>query len=144
MVIGGGVTLFLGLAGGWVLNLRSSWAGYIQYAPFMWQTALVATLSVWLNCHAIHEAACKRFSFLMFLVRLVACELAILAGVTGDRLLGPDGLLAAVVHGSPVPELGALVLLMLSTRVAAVVCVVAQMLGGRYLCSSPGSEELAT
>ena len=126
LLVGGGVTLFLAFAGAGVLGLRSSWGEYVQYAPFMWQTALVATLSVLLNCHAIHEAACKRFGFLLFLVPLVLCELAILSPGASGVLLGPKGFVTGLFVSSSAPELAAIVAVMLATRGVIVAGVIIQ------------------
>lgn len=77
-IIGAAISVGLLLFGDRLLSLRDAWAQYREYAPYMWRIACVTTLDVLFSCHMIHESACRKFTFLRYLLPLILGEVALL------------------------------------------------------------------
>lgn len=82
-------TLVTALAGGWILGLQPAWREYSGFSGYIWQVSLMTTLYVALNCHIMHESACRRFRYLWYLVPAVLLEVALLYGVMGWPFFRP-------------------------------------------------------
>ena len=78
-MLGVGIAFFFGLCSNSIFALKQSWSEHMNYAGFVWQIALITTMDVLIRCHAMHETACHRFTFLRYLCPLVLAEIGTLA-----------------------------------------------------------------
>jgi len=131
------ITGVLFFAGGWLLQLRESWRVHAAYSPLVWQVSLTTALGVVMNCHATHENACKRFTYLRYLVPLVLVEVVVLYGVINGWGLTKSWMPAAIwqaVDSVVRHNLEFIVEFMLAIRAVTVLFVAAELLIRR--CSS--------
>ncbi len=125
LFIGLSLTILMLFGGAFLLSLRESWQRYADYAPYMWRQAMIATLTVFLGVHLLHETACRRFHFLAYYVPLIAGE-AVLLYV----LMGWDGMQGIVpmvwwntIDGWVRHDLGFIMSIMLFSRIMATLFV---------------------
>lgn len=71
-------TIILGSIAGWLFGLLPAWHPFQAYAPQVWKIGLLATLSAVASIYAMHEIACRRFSFLWAVVPVVMIESIVL------------------------------------------------------------------
>jgi len=128
LVLGSGGCVCLGYAifGGDILRLHAAWRQYEAYAPFLWRVGVVTTLSIFLTCHITHENACRRFSYLWYLIPVIGLEVLFLHCSMGWRFfkeyLSPS--LWLFVEGLIGRDLRYIVDYMLAARVVIGLCIV--------------------
>ena len=125
--IGSVVTVLCAFGGEYVLGLRETWAEYIEYAPYMWKISVITTITVLLNCHMMHESACRRFGYLFFFCPLVFVEMMVffMSPLLAGAMVGMPAQAVAVVGRLANPDLALIVGVMLSVRLLSLfgVCV---------------------
>ncbi|MGI6099556.1 MAG: oligosaccharide flippase family protein [Lentisphaerae bacterium] len=73
----------------WFFTLPSPWQPYKAYAGFVWQAALIGTLKTAQSFYTSHETACRRFTYMRYLIPLILIECAILYALPGWSALRP-------------------------------------------------------
>ena len=67
----------------WFFTLPGPWKPYSAYAGFVWQAALIGTLKTAQACYTSHEMACRRFTYMWYLVPMLLLESAVLYALPG-------------------------------------------------------------
>ncbi len=73
----------------WFFTLPGPWNEYGAYAGFVWQAALIGTLKTAQVFYTSHEMACRRFTYMRYLIPLILAECAILYALPGWAALRP-------------------------------------------------------
>ena len=129
--LGLGITGALFFVGDWLLQLRESWRVHAAYSSLVWQVSLTTALTVVMNCHATHENACKRFTYLRYFVPLVLVEALVLYGVINGWGMTKSWMPPAIWQGMDAVarhSLEFIVWFMLATRLAIALFVAVELL----------------
>jgi len=130
LLIGLSVAVALRYGGDLLLSLRSSWRQYADYAPYMWRQAVIATLTVFMSSHLLHETACRRFRCLAYYVPLMGGEAVLLYVLMGWGSM--QGILPAswweCVDGWVQRDLGFILSIMLAGRILTALCICVEAL----------------
>ena len=118
------------LCGDYILTWHSAWRGYRSFAPFIWQVAFVVTGNTLIQCHMMHENACRRFAYLGYYVPIVLVEVGLLYGLMGWPFFKPwlPSSLWAWVNGFIVRDLRFIMGFMLAARLLTVCGIVLDVL----------------
>jgi hypothetical protein len=129
LAIGVVLVLMFALGSGRLLDLRASWRTYADFAPYVWQVALVTSISAFIGIHMTHENACGRFTYLWYYVPVVLLEVGLLYGLMGWEFFRPHlpADMWAWVNGFIRRDLQFVLLFMIGSRVALFVAVLAQV-----------------
>jgi len=73
----------------WFFTLPGPWKPYGAYAGFVWQAALIGTLKTAQIFYTSHEMACRRFTYMRYLIPLILIECAVLYALPGWVALRP-------------------------------------------------------
>ena len=73
----------------WFFALPGPWRPYGAYAGFVWQAALIGTLKTAQTFYTSHEMACRRFTYMRYLIPLILIECAVLYALPGWAALRP-------------------------------------------------------
>ncbi len=73
----------------WFFTLPGPWKPYGAYAGFVWQAALIGTLKTAQSFYTSHEMACRRFTYMRYLIPLLLLECAVLYALPGWAALRP-------------------------------------------------------
>jgi hypothetical protein len=89
--VGGGVLIagVLALGIGWLFGAVPRWHDYVPYSVMVGWLALTNVLRAAFACFYNHELACRRFSFLWYLVPTGLVSSALLVGLTGYGFFEP-------------------------------------------------------
>ncbi|MDI6775225.1 MAG: hypothetical protein QME60_07535 [Verrucomicrobiota bacterium] len=98
LLIAATLITILALSGRLILEIRPSWRAYAAFAPYMWQAAVVASLSAFVGIHITHENARGRFAYLRYYVPVILLEVVALYGLMGWEFFRP--FLPAVIFGA--------------------------------------------
>lgn len=75
--IGVFLTVFFGSCSHWLLGLRSAWLPYQSYAWLVGPLCLAVTVDCLIQCHVVHENACRRFLYLRYYLPIVFLEILV-------------------------------------------------------------------
>jgi hypothetical protein len=73
----------------WFFTLPGPWHPYGIYAGFVWQAALIGTLKTAQTFYTAHEMACRRFTYMRYLVPMLLLESAVLVLLPGWAAVRP-------------------------------------------------------
>ncbi len=73
----------------WFFTLPGPWQSSRDYAHFVWQAALIGVLKMANTFYTSHETACRRFTYMWYLVPLMLLECGILYVLPGWSFFKP-------------------------------------------------------
>ncbi len=81
LAVGGAALLLVSLAVPYVFRLKGPWQGYGEYSRYVWQAGLITLLKSLQMTFTSHESACRRFTYVRYMVPLMLLEAAVLYGL---------------------------------------------------------------
>ena len=88
-LVGGLAILAIAIVIPYVFALPGPWAGYESYSRFVWQAGFLTLLKSVQALFTSHESACRRFTYVWYMVPLMLLESAVLYALPAWQVVEP-------------------------------------------------------
>lgn len=132
-LVGGAAAIVTGIAAPWVFRMPGPWRPHASYAFYIWPICALNLVRTGIGVFASHEAACRRFGYMWYLIPLSLVCTAALWILPAWHVMRPylSVRLWTWVNGWAEPSMGLFLGIMLATSCGVLAGIVAQM-GGRW------------